>query len=50
VAVVLAFAIIVIHPEVALFVFAMIYLAEGIVENIYLYYRKKKKLAAEVKP
>jgi CDP-diacylglycerol--serine O-phosphatidyltransferase len=50
VAVVLAFAIIVIHPEIALFVFAMIYLTEGIVENIYLYYRKKKKLASEVKP
>ncbi len=41
--------IIVIHPAIALFVFAMIYLAEGIVENIYLYY-KKRKLATEVRP
>jgi CDP-diacylglycerol--serine O-phosphatidyltransferase len=41
VAIVLAFAIIVIHPEIALFVFAMIYLVEGIVENIYLFYRKQ---------
>lgn len=49
VAVVLAFAIIVIHPAIALFVFAMIYLAEGIIENIYLFYRKKKKQAAEVR-
>ncbi len=50
VAIVLVFAIIVIHPPVALFVFAMIYLIEGIVENIYIYYRKKQKVrAVEVK-
>jgi len=27
----------------------MIYLAEGLLENIYLYYRKRKKVTAEVK-
>lgn len=42
VAIVLVFAVIVIHPPVALFVFAMIYLIEGIIENMYLYYRKRK--------
>ncbi len=31
------------HPHEALFVFAMVYLAWGIIENIYLIYRKRKK-------
>jgi CDP-diacylglycerol---serine O-phosphatidyltransferase len=50
VAFVLIIAVMVIHPAIALFVFAMIYLAEGLLENIYLYYRKRKKATAEVKP
>jgi len=49
VAVVLVFVIIVIHPPVALFVFAMIYLAEGIIENIYRYYKKYKLKTAEAR-
>jgi len=49
VAFVLGIAIIVIHPAIALFVFAMIYLAERLLENIYLYYRKRKTATAEVK-
>ena len=43
VAIVVAFAIIVMHPPIALFIFAMIYLFEGIFENIFLFYRKKKQ-------
>lgn len=43
VALVFGFVIIVIHPPIALFVFAMIYLGEGIIENIYLSYRRGKK-------
>ncbi|MEW6108797.1 MAG: CDP-diacylglycerol--serine O-phosphatidyltransferase [Nitrospirota bacterium] len=49
VAFVIVVAVIVIHPPVSLFVFAMIYLAGGIAENIYLYYRKQKLKAAEAK-
>lgn len=49
VAFVLVIAVIVIHPPVALFVFAMIYLAGGIIENIYLYFRKQRMQTAEVK-
>lgn len=49
VAIVLLFAIIIIHPEVALFVFAMLYLIEGVIENMYLYYRKYRLDALEVK-
>ena len=49
VAVVLGFAVIVIHPPVALFVFAMIYLAEGLIENIYMYYKKYKLKTAGAK-
>ncbi len=45
----LALAIIVIQPEIALFVFAMIYLTVGIIENIILYHRKQKKLSKEGK-
>jgi len=50
VAFVLFIAVIVSHPAKALFVLAMIYLAEGLLENIYLYYRKRKTTTAEVKP
>ena len=49
VAFVLVIAVIVSHPAMALFVLAMIYLAEGLLENIYLYYRKRKTTTAEVK-
>lgn len=44
VAVVVVLTIILIHPPVALFIFAMIYLIVGIIENIILFYRKKKKI------
>jgi hypothetical protein len=33
------------HPPIALFVFAMIYLISGIIENIILYYRKRKQMS-----
>jgi CDP-diacylglycerol---serine O-phosphatidyltransferase len=49
VAIVFVFVIVVVHPAAALFVIAMIYLAEGVVENIYLVYRKRKRNAGEVK-
>jgi CDP-diacylglycerol--serine O-phosphatidyltransferase len=49
VAFVLVIAVIVVHPAVALFVLAMIYLAEGILENIYLYFRRRKMRRAEVR-
>jgi CDP-diacylglycerol--serine O-phosphatidyltransferase len=48
VAFVLVIAIMIIHPAIALFVFAMIYLAEGIMENIYLSYRRHKMKTVEV--
>jgi CDP-diacylglycerol--serine O-phosphatidyltransferase len=35
--------IIIVHPPTALFSFAMIYLIWGIIENIYLFYSKRKK-------
>lgn len=44
VAIVVVLTIILIHPPVALFIFAMIYLIAGIIENIILFYRKKKKI------
>jgi CDP-diacylglycerol--serine O-phosphatidyltransferase len=43
VAIVMAFAIVVIHPPVALFIIAMVYLSWGIIENIYLFYMKNKQ-------
>jgi CDP-diacylglycerol--serine O-phosphatidyltransferase len=43
VAIVVGFAIIVMHPPIALFIFAMIYLFEGIIENIFLFYRRRKQ-------
>jgi CDP-diacylglycerol--serine O-phosphatidyltransferase len=44
VAIVVAFAVVVMHPAIALFVFSMLYLAEGIVENIVLYSRRRGKM------
>jgi CDP-diacylglycerol--serine O-phosphatidyltransferase len=43
VAIVVVLVAFVTHPPETLFVFAMIYLAWGIIENIYLIYRKRKK-------
>jgi CDP-diacylglycerol--serine O-phosphatidyltransferase len=50
VAIVFVFVIVVIHPAAALFIFAMVYLAEGIIENAYLFYRNRKRKAGEVRP
>src|SRR4030042_7193615 len=44
VAIVVVFTLIVMHPPIALFIFAMIYLMGGIIENIVLYYRRGKKI------
>lgn len=44
VAIVMIFMLIVIHPPVALFVFAMLYLVGGIIENIFVYYKKRKHI------
>lgn len=49
VAFVLFITIMIIHPAIALFVIAMIYLAEGLFENIYLFYRRLKLHTSEVK-
>jgi CDP-diacylglycerol--serine O-phosphatidyltransferase len=49
VAFVLFMAIMVSHPAKALFVIAMIYLAEGLLENIYLFVKRRKVRAAEGK-
>lgn len=43
VAFVLVLTIIVIHPEISLFLFAMIYLIGGIIENIVLYGKKSRR-------
>jgi CDP-diacylglycerol--serine O-phosphatidyltransferase len=43
VAFVLILTVIVIHPEISLFLFAMIYLIGGIIENIVLYVRKSER-------
>jgi CDP-diacylglycerol--serine O-phosphatidyltransferase len=43
VAIVVAFALIIMHPPIALFIFAMIYLFGGIIENIFLFYRRMKQ-------
>jgi CDP-diacylglycerol--serine O-phosphatidyltransferase len=42
-AIVMVFGVVIIHPETALFVFAMIYLVGGLIENAYLFARKKGK-------
>jgi len=44
VAIVIVFTLIVVHPQIALFMFAMIYLISGIIENIILFYKKRKKM------
>lgn len=46
VAFVLAVGVIVIYPQVTLFIFAMVYLAEGLVENIFLLYRRQSRRKA----
>lgn len=43
VAFVIVLTIIVIHPGIAIFIFAMVYLIGGIIENIVLYTRKSKR-------
>ncbi|MBS1232514.1 MAG: CDP-diacylglycerol--serine O-phosphatidyltransferase, partial [Nitrospirae bacterium] len=43
VAFVIVLMVIVMHPPVSLFLFAMIYLIGGIIENIILFSRKKKQ-------
>ena len=43
VAIVIVFAFVVVHPQIALFLFAMLYLIGGIIENIVLFYRKRKR-------
>jgi CDP-diacylglycerol--serine O-phosphatidyltransferase len=49
VVIVFVFVLVVVHPAAALFVFAMVYLAGGILENIYLFYRNRKKKTGEVR-
>lgn len=44
VAIAVILAVMVMHPEIALFVFAMLYLTVGIIENTYIYYRKYKTI------
>jgi CDP-diacylglycerol---serine O-phosphatidyltransferase len=48
VAIVIVFTIIVIHPPVALFLFAMVYLFGGIIENVILFYRRRRMNKAGV--
>lgn len=45
VSIVIVFTLVVVHPQIALFLFAMIYLIGGIIENIILYYRKRKQIS-----
>jgi CDP-diacylglycerol--serine O-phosphatidyltransferase len=42
VAFVLGLTIIVMHPPISLFLFAMVYLLGGIIENIYLLYKRRR--------
>jgi CDP-diacylglycerol--serine O-phosphatidyltransferase len=49
VAFVLLFGIIIIHPPIALFILAIFYLSESIIENIYLFYRRQKLQNVKVK-
>lgn len=42
VAIVVILTIIIIHPPISLFLFAMLYLISGIIENIVLFYKRKK--------
>ncbi|MDI6890329.1 MAG: CDP-diacylglycerol--serine O-phosphatidyltransferase [Thermodesulfovibrionales bacterium] len=45
VAIVIVLVVIVIHPPIALFLFAMTYLIGGIIENVFLYYKKRKQIS-----
>jgi CDP-diacylglycerol--serine O-phosphatidyltransferase len=45
VAIVMIFTLVVVHPQIALFLFAMTYLIGGIIENIILYYRKRRQIS-----
>lgn len=42
VAIAVVFAIMIMHPEIALFVFAMIYLLWGIIENVFLFLKRRR--------
>lgn len=44
VVIVMVLVVIIIHPQIALFLFAMIYLIGGLIENIFLYYKKRKQM------
>jgi CDP-diacylglycerol--serine O-phosphatidyltransferase len=44
VAIIILIVIILIHPPISLFIFAMLYLISGIIENIVIFYRKRKQL------
>jgi CDP-diacylglycerol--serine O-phosphatidyltransferase len=43
VAIVLIIFIVAMHPEIALFTFAMLYIAAGLIENLYRFLRKRRK-------
>jgi CDP-diacylglycerol--serine O-phosphatidyltransferase len=45
VAIAMIFTLVVVHPQIALFLFAMAYLIGGIIENIILYYRKRRQIS-----
>ncbi|MEW6162561.1 MAG: CDP-diacylglycerol--serine O-phosphatidyltransferase [Nitrospirota bacterium] len=45
VVIVIVLVVIIIHPPIALFLFAMTYLIGGIIENIFLYYKKRKQIS-----
>ena len=47
VAIVLVLMIIITHPPISLFILAMIYLFGGLAENLFLFYRKRRKQAKE---
>jgi CDP-diacylglycerol--serine O-phosphatidyltransferase len=42
--IVVVFTMVIVHPAIALFIFAMIYLIGGIIENIILFYRKRGRM------
>jgi len=46
---VLILFVIFIHPSTAIFIFAMAYLTWGIIENIYLFFKKRKTKTEEVR-
>jgi len=48
VAFVLVVAIVIIHPQISLFIFAMIYLIGGIIENIFIFLRRRRAKQGEV--